>query len=158
MFLRLRPYRPFAAKVRPAHYSQQHQQRAKTCDRMDGNLDGWSSQSLKRRPHTVAVMGSRSNKGYGSSPSRPPSTYTLKPACYIKPSSSRKSGKKKSALCGCASRSQPTPSIAIAHLDDGLSEADPTPRPPINSPLNDVTDLLFGIQSVQITVKQPNVD
>lgn len=67
--------------------------------------------------------------------------------------------KERNVLCGCASRlHQPPPSSTNAEEAGNTEGADPAPPALINSPLNDVTDLLCGIQSVEITVKQPSTE
>ena len=76
-----------------------------------------------------------------------------------------KKGGHKRALCGCTSRQQNPSSSSSSSMavNKEAVEAQNVVEPPqgiptARSPLNDVTDLLCGIKSVEITVKQPSTD
>lgn len=113
-------------------------------DAIDGKDFDWQRTIGPRRPHTVAVMDRDTPR-----PQSTNSNCETSASCdTIKKTKSGKSH----ALCGCASR-QPLPLTAIEPLPDIE-----LPLIPPQSPLNDVTDLLFGIQSVEITVKSQNTD
>ncbi|XP_046642585.1 uncharacterized protein LOC124327643 [Daphnia pulicaria] len=100
----------------------------------------WQKTTSPCRPHTVAVMSRDST--------RPTSTNNHS-SC-----NSTKKTRNGKTLCGCTSRQPMSP----PDLDiDTLADTS-LPLVTSQSPLNDVTDLLFGIQSVQITVKQQSTD
>lgn len=102
----------------------------------------WKRNVSPRRPHTVAVMARNATW--------PPATGNNDSLNSYKTKKTKT--RKSQVLCGCASR-QPLPLSEIKALPDTTL---PKVRPP--SPVNDVTDLSFGIQKVQITVKQQSTD
>lgn len=103
-----------------------------------GEDSEWQRTVSPMRPHTVAVMSRDST--------RPTSTND-----HSSCNSTKKIGTNK-VLCGCASRQPMSPPDLENLAETNLPLVTP------HSPLNDVTDLLFGIQSVQITVKPQNTD
>lgn len=105
----------------------------------DGKDQTWQRTVGPHRPHTVAVMAR--NKGRSKSANG---------NCELVTSDDNLEATKRSktpSLCGCASR-QP---LALPEVE-ALPDANLTLAKP-QSPLNDVSDLLFGIQSVEITMK-----
>ncbi|KAI9562998.1 hypothetical protein GHT06_010454 [Daphnia sinensis] len=99
----------------------------------------WQRTVSPMRPHTVAVMSRDST--------RPTTSTNDHYSC-----NSTKKGRKSKELCGCTSRQPMSPPDIETLPDTNL------PLVTSQSPLNDVTDLLFGIQSVQITVKPQTTD
>lgn len=97
--------------------------------------------------------------------SRPASTNSINMQSVIGCNGANRSKKgHKQALCGCTSRQQQEKSLSSTAVNKEAVEAQRVEQPegvvsaPIRSPLNDVTDLLCGIQSVEITVKQSSID
>lgn len=119
-------------------------QRGNTSRDTTGKDSEWQRTIVPRRPHTVAVMDRDTPR-----PSSNNSNCETSASC-----DAIKKTKHGKSLCGCASR-QPLPQSVIEALPDNI---DNIPLATSQSPLNDVTDLLFGIQSVEITVKPQSTD
>jgi hypothetical protein len=135
-------------KIRPTSQPKINLSNQRGNANREGQQEGkeldWQKTTSPRRPHTVAVMSRDST--------RPTSTNDHS-SC-----NSTKKTRNGKTLCGCTSRQPMSP----PDLDiDTLIESNRDTNLPLvtsQSPLNDVTDLLFGIQSVQITVKQQSTD
>jgi len=131
-------------KIRPTSQPRINLSNQRGNANREGQKDGkdldWQKTTSPCRPHTVAVMSRDST--------RPTSTNNHS-SCNL--TKKTRNGK---TLCGCTSR-QPMspPDLDIETLPDTS-----LPLVTSQSPLNDVTDLLFGIQSVQITVKPQSTD
>lgn len=120
-------------KVRPISH-QRCQNKNLSLSKTDEEDDkDWPRNRETVRPHTVAVMARKDVHSANKNEGKPRKGRSL-------------------ILCGCSSR-QPVPPSLIETLSDIEK-----PKLSNSSPLNDVTDLLCGIQSVEITVKQQSSD